>query len=125
MKLVLLSVLVVEIVDPIEECRLLGVWTAKVKCLGFIVSYRISLWIIEGARASEIVVGKRISDRFGPVCKFVPKGLGLLQEVLVFGLQVLRECIRDITKVEILRRLSLTTHLVSIVETAMKFESLY
>ena len=89
MQLVLLFVLVVEIVDPIEECRLLGVRTAKVKCLGFIVSYRVGLRIVERARASEIVVRKGISDGFSPVCKFIPKSLGLLEEVFVLGLQVL------------------------------------
>jgi len=73
--MLLLSVLVVEIVDPIEECRLLGVWTSKVKCLRFIVPYRIGLRIIERGCACEIVVRKGIGDRFSTVCKFVPKGL--------------------------------------------------
>ena len=86
------SVLVVLVIDPIEECRLLDVWTAEVESLGLIVADRICFRIVE--RSGEVLI---TISRLGLILwldtirEFVPQGFGLFQQKFVFSLQVLRK----------------------------------
>ena len=90
-------VLIVEVVDSVQEGRLLALFrvrTVEVKGFSFLIADRIGSRIIKGVivpRQVVVVDWCRVLRRLDAIRKFVPESFRLIEHILVLHLQILRQ----------------------------------